>query len=397
MNKLHLIAALVVFAGFSIYVVSSSIRQSSTWNQNRVINETVQKIGCSELLERSDLLSSARLRTLRQLGEFEALCQSQVTNRVFYSVEYVSDENLATAWANTVAADLKEFAEFGIEPVVVVQNTSTAPTAPVAETTSTRSAQLTPTTPSTQAWGKSLDELLTAGVAPSQLKHWVLFPEPNVPGAKTGVAVTPKAYSTQVMTAMDSISERFPDAEYVLVMNAMTFPTAPFSWGEQEYVSWTPYLEGIDSNRISALGVVAFPWLPATGQSGAILTEPNEYIPHWILKEATSYTGVQNIWLITGTFASLYAEDPVQQITVPAEIRKEWLGKTLEVLKHWPSNSWEPTVVISTNDLRAEANASASDWGYWGSDLTTNQDHKWAVLEFIVSLRQHGIPLIVSL
>lgn len=405
MKKLHLLVLVFCLAGFSIFVVSSSINKSSVWYQNQSINKTVEKIGCSDKAERSVLLTKAEQRSLRLLGEFESQCESQVTSQVFYFVDFVIEEKYVSGWVNRVSNDLKEFAELEVEPIIVVRLP--------AESQFTRlSAQTTTPTPTTQqpteqekaaliqvvmkhsAWDRALDELVRSGVKQTTINNWIIFPEPNVPYNRN-TALSHDEFGIYSSAAIEGIRKYFPDSKFGLVFNAMTFENKGFSWGDQEYISWLPYLEKVDKSLISSLGVVAFPWLPTVGDNRPALTEANEYIPDWIISEAVNYTGVKDVQLITGTFANLYAQDPAQKITVPAEIRKEWLDKSIIVLQQWKKKGWNPNMVISTQDLRVDG--SASDWSYWGTEETNNQKHKWVILEFLVALREHEIPVILSL
>lgn len=403
MKRLHLLGFVLCLVVFAIFVVSSSIKKSSVWYQNQNINSTVDKIGCSDKADRSILLTKAGQRSLRLLGEFESQCESQVTSQVLYFVDFVIEDKYVSGWVQKVSSDLKEFAEYQIDPIIVVRLPAGNQQTKLSQQTTTPTPTITSQQPSVQekaalmqvvakhtAWDRTLNELVRSGVKQEVVQNWIIFPEPNVP-YQSDTALTPEEFGVYATAATQGIKTFYPKSKFGFVFNAMTFEQKGFSWGDQEYITWLPYLEKIDKSLISSLGVVAFPWLPAVGDSRPALVEVSEYIPEWIIAEAVNYTGVTDIWLVTGTFASLYAHDPAQQITVPAEIRKEWLDKTIKVVQQWEKKGWNSNIVLTTQDLRVDG--SSSDWSYWGTQATNNQKHKWVVLEFLVALHEHSIPV----
>jgi hypothetical protein len=377
MKKLLLVLLGISLA--SIFIVYQAVRRSTSEYATGVIDTATQISGCSTKAERSILFSSARLNSIRKLGEYEAMCGAQVTDTLFHTIELPTDPKLVPALLPQLVADLKEYQEYGLQPFVLVKLSSAWKETDFIDASKGKKNDV---------FTALVSGLEQQGITDEYIGAWVLFPDANLP-LWQDKNVLPSQYVAIVNQMLTVLQKPFPNSARHLRLHTMTYETNDFEWSEQDFRSLSPYLTGITTNEIDALEFVAFPWMPPASKGGASLMKAAEYVPVTLMTEAMQVIQARQAWLITGTFAHLYGNEPENSITVPAPVRQELLTDTLSQMKKIQDRGYQVGVVLSNEDLRIKKDTSY--WGYWGSDNTTNPAHKAAALNFVVGARQKGM------
>ncbi len=135
-------------------------------------------------------------------------------------------------------------------------------------------------------------------------------------------------------------------------------------WGNGNYVSLVPYVQNIPKGLFDAFGLQGFPWAaPANEPSEGSLYDPAVYLRTDFAIAAARTLGVQSIWLNTGTFNTMYANQPGQQITNTPAQRQAMLEGIVQLAAQTKAAGFSVAIHLFAQDKAGLD--EATDWSYW--------------------------------
>jgi hypothetical protein len=302
-------------------------------------------------------LQNAITPELRKLAQYEQLCGGALAARSSFFEPTPATVADAQSDAADVASTLKEYAAYGIKPLVFLE--------PDGMDLNQYQAG---------AYDSALDayfkDIKAAGITDAMMGMWVILPEGNIP---VWSSVDPNVFAADVTKTVQFQKKYFPGSLATIMLDSESYPTGA-SWGDGHYVSLLPYVQNIPKGLIDSFGLQGFPWAPAANVSGeATLYNPNIYLRTDFAAEAARSLGVSSIWFNTGTFHQMYTQDSTQTITASPAQRQAMLDGTIAEAKGLQGQGFSVSI-----HLFAENKASTSeaiDWSYWqttpGSDANT--------------------------
>ncbi|MDD5083652.1 MAG: hypothetical protein PHT88_01775 [Candidatus Moranbacteria bacterium] len=335
---------------------------------------------CSDREKITDLESASDPHLLK-LSEYQAVCDSFVTDRIMLFTDMPKDKNGAVESAKKMAETLKEFSRFHVTPIVVVE--------PVNE------------------WGLIdfkefgtgfYDKWITAyfkaikaeGVTDDMMGIWVPFPEANLPYWNHENA-TPKDFSVIVNKYLGTLKKEFPQAKGSVLLNSATYDNEDFNWESGEYVSLVPYVSGIKKGLVDSFGIQGFPWAPPAGSERVGLFDAREYLNARLAMEAADTLEVKDIWFNTGSFSSKYTLDEKMTIAVDPGKRKDVLNGILsEVISAQKKGYSVWLNIFAENKSQL---AEATDWSYWSDTDQASDLNRSVFVDFMVKAKDIDIPV----
>jgi hypothetical protein len=375
----------IIASLFVAYIVVQSLSQAGLSRQSKeIFSQLESETSCSKLPPRGNSLYESNLPDIRKLGEFDGKCKSQVQAQLSYQTIIPTDNNTATQFATKTASALSEYAQYGINPWVFVNLTSTWD-------------QTNTTNLINGGYDSYLDiffkQLKALGIEENKLGTWVIFPLPNLP-FYANKYISPDEFTKIVNVYIVSITKYYPKAKISIKLSSSTYESTPFSWSEGEYVNLVPYVQNIAPGKLESIGFEAYPWLPAGNESGQPILNPKEYLNTRLVTEAANAYGTKNIWFSTGTYAARYTNDPNQIVFMPATTRQEILSNTVDFVNSLKRQGYNVSLLVKATDSTVKENI---DWSYWGSEYTKNIAHERTATDFLSLLQKENIPLVLEL
>ena len=168
-----IIFLICVVTAVSVVIVIQAIRGSSA---NFAIEQTLtaskQSNTCGDGVERSALLSDSPVPVVRFLAEAEKVCDSRVTNTVWYSVSLPNTIEGLSAVAIKTTADLRAIADLGLTPIVIIDLNKTWKYEDFQNIDKAAYAQFFET---------FFTQLKENGIESNMVYRWIILPEPNQP------------------------------------------------------------------------------------------------------------------------------------------------------------------------------------------------------------------------
>jgi hypothetical protein len=257
----------------------------------------------------------------------------------------------ATAQADEMAARLKEYANRGVKPVVVMEPTY-ADGAKLIDTKKISDAK------HQEQFHQTMDvyfgELRTnpAGLTDEQMGTWVPFPEPNIP-EWAGGNTDPGVFKKNFTVVSQNLKAHFRDAKASVMLDSATY--ANNDWNNPDYGSEAlkRYVSGIPEGLIDSVGFQGFPFSKNDN--------PNTFLNAQPAAELAEAAHTKNIWLNTGSYGSIYNEQTKKREAADTLQRAETLvaeSKTAATLQQAGFN-------VSVNIFAAPASSpDAPDWSY---------------------------------
>ena len=381
-----IIFLICVVTAVSVVIVIQAIRGSSA---NFAIEQTLtaskQSNTCGDGVERSALLSDSPVPVVRFLAEAEKVCDSRVTNTVWYSVSLPNTIEGLSAVAIKTTADLRAIADLGLTPIVIIDLNKTWKYEDFQNVDKAAYAQFFET---------FFTQLKENGIESNMVHRWIILPEPNQPKWDSSY-LEPELFARMHGHISEKLLAAYPDSKTHLVFNMMTFEQKDFSWSQKEYVSVAPYLQKVQSPNIVGMQFIGFMFLPPATEDGEMLLDPNEFVAQALIAEALEVKPVAELGLITGTFASAYAGSQKTEVIIPAKVRHEILSQTIDTFLKFKKNnpSLELSITLSSTNLSQDPN---SDWWYLNTDKTLNQEHSEALVQFLSKAYKNDIVLVLK-
>jgi hypothetical protein len=288
---------------------------------------------------------------LRKLAQYQQVCAGQPIQRSSFFVPTPATTTQAQQYANDVAATLKQYAQYGVAPLVFMEPDSA--TGGLLDLGQYRDG----------AYDSALDAYFAAikasGVTDSMMGTWVMLPEGNIPA---WTSVDPAIFSADVTKVVQFQKKYFPASQASVLLDSQTYPSAN-SWSGGAYTSLVPYVQAIPKGLLDSFGLQGFPWAPPANQPGTALNDPNQYLRVDLAAAAARSLGVTNIWLNTGTFGRAHTQSAAQTVTVSPVDRQVMLDGVLSQVKVLQGQGFAVSVHLFAQDK--SATDEAIDWSYW--------------------------------
>jgi hypothetical protein len=321
-------------------------------------------------------LSSASSTQLRKLAQYEQLCASAPIERMSFFVPTPTSLSNARADAYDVAAQLKEFARFGIKPLVFMEPTDGGG---LVDLQSYQNGNYD------QALDTFYVQLRSLGIDDNSMGTWVLLPEGNLPEWTT---LDPGVYGAVVARTAQLQKKQFPGSRVSLMLDSESYPSAG-SWSGGKYVSLLPYVQNIPRGLIDSFGLQGFPWAAPAGQAGSVYN-PAVYLRTDFAMEAAHSLGVSDVWVNTGTFHTMYSGQPTKTVTLSPQQRKTMLDGVLAQMRIVQAAGFNVAVHVFAEDKSTVS--EGTDWSYWKTTPDGSADAS-VFSTFVHDARSSGTPL----
>jgi hypothetical protein len=331
----------------------------------------------------SDPIDPARLQKtddpgLEKLAEYEIAGKGEFGGMMIFAQMPVSGEQ-AAAQAESMAAVLKKYSSFDIKPLVVIE--------PILES----GAIIDFSDFGAGSYDTPLENYFSVlrreGISDSQMGMWVPFPEPNTDS--WGVKNSKPADFVRAFNDYAAVFKKyFPGAQLSLLLDNQTY-----DYRRNDYAGapLEPYLAGIGKSNISSFGLQGFPWAPGAASNDRPIYDAAEFLSAAPAIEAAKSLGVASIWFNTGTFAAMYAADPVNRAVASPAQRAAILASILGQANTVKKAGFDIAINIFAQNKSKEA--EAIDWSYWNGLSDIGNPNGLALSEFVLRARAAGIFL----
>ena len=378
----HLLAKQPAFSPYEIKVAKNAARAASSGN-GKVNNPTNVKSAsatqsvksCSISPMTDPLLVKSLNPSLRKLAEYEQLCAGAVTDTIMVFTGMPTDLAQASENATDMAATLKEFAKYGLHPLVVMEPTTSLGLINL-EKFSQGYYDL--------ALNAYYQKLKSQGITDTTMGTWVPFPESNIP--EWG-STNPAQFGTNFVRAANIQKQHFPDSKISIILDSLSYPPGVLDWDGGAYVSLSSYLQAIPKGLVDSFGYQGFPWAAPAGEPFSNL-DAAKFLKPDLAKEAAEILGTKNIWLNTGTYKTFYSTNLAKRVEASAELRAQILASIMSQAEWLKSRGF--TVTISLFAENKTETAEDVDWSYWtGSD--PSGPHADVLKSFLADLKSKSI------
>lgn len=326
------------------------------------------------------LIATSASPELKKLAEYEAV-YGPIANELMLFTDTPRTVEQAQMHAARLAPILHEMADHKVRPLVILE--------PMAIDQNLDFKQY-----SQGAYDESLRGLFLAlkthGITDAAMGTWIVFPEANAP--EWGDVSLPESYDTTPTTFVTNVTrtvqlqkEIFPQSKSGLLLNSLSYPSGDIEWAHGEYKSLVPYVTGIPKGLIDTIGLQGFPWSAPANQPAEVSYDPKTYLNGSLLKEVADYLQIRQLWFNTGSFATMYANDPAGRIETTPEARAETLKSVLAVAGQLQTGGYDVQVNIFAADKSALA--EGIDWSY-GS-----QASRAVFRDFLQAADQQNTPI----
>jgi hypothetical protein len=323
-------------------------------------------------------LSTAISPQLRKLAQYEQVCNSAIISQMSFFVAMPTTTQEANEYATDVAVQLREFSEYGINPLVFLEPT-------------TSSGLINMTDYRSGVYDSVIDTyfatIKAAQITDEMMGTWVPFPEGNLP---VWSSLDPNDFATSVTKTITYQKKHFPSSKASILLDTVTYPNSG-SWDGGQVASLMPYIKNIPIGLIDSFGLQGFPWSPPANEAGPTNGNPSDYLKIDLATEAARTLGITDIWLNTGTFGLKYANQPLRQITVSPEQRLVLLNEVINRAKTIQSQGYIVSIHLFAEDKSLVP--EATDWSYWPNDNANNSPATYVFKTFVHDLQINNISL----
>lgn len=336
---------------------------------------------CATSATKTAGLTGSYMPQLQKLAEYELVCGGTVTSTMMIFTGMPKDTNEAIDMAQGMASDLKEFARFGIRPLVILEPTSSEGNINFAKYRAGSHDAL---------MEQYFAEIKQQGVSDRQMGTWVPFPEPNIP---LWDDTTIEDLTANIIKTVTIQKKYFPGSKASIMLDSMSYPSGSHSWDNGGYTSLLPYVQNIPKGLIDSFGYQGFPWSPPTTQGGlaGANLEAKQFVQAKLAVEAARALGITDVWLNTGSFGRSYSNDAKQTVIVDPDTRSKILQGVIEQAKAVKASGFHVAINLFAEDKGALA--EGNDWSYWSSGQTSNSEATTVFKAFAANTRSNGLDL----
>jgi hypothetical protein len=321
-------------------------------------------------------LATSSSPELRKLAQYEQVADGAIATGMMFFTDTPITNQQALNNAAYVIGELKEYAKFGIVPIVIMEPT-------------TDNGALDYGAYEAGSYDSALDtfynSIRSAGITDQQMGVWVPFPEDNAP---LWGNTDPATFAANVTRTVQIQKKYFPGSLASILLNGNTYQASDTDWANGVYSSLVPYVAPIPKGLIDSFGLQGFPWDPPNNGGGKSISDASVFLPSNLAAEAAKTLGIQKIWFNTGTYGSKYTSNKSQRITVSALKRQQTLNSVIGQVKKLQGAGYNTTINLFSADKSSLE--EATDWSYW-SNPTNTDSNKDVFLNFISQLRQSGV------
>lgn len=311
--------------------------------------ESVSRIDSSACLEKSTQNNrSTRKPSLPQVQavlEYEKICGARFFSGSMYFTDMPIDEKDAVNKAQRMAATLREFKAYNLEPLVIVEPDSKFGLIDFEEFAK-------------GFYTKWIDvyfqTLKSEGITNDMMGTWIPFPEPQQEFWNNNE--DPETYAKNVNIYAKIVKRYFKASKVGVLLDSQVNPDV-----EPQLLAYTRL---IDNSLIDVAGVQGFPWHPIDPADTRLpVLEAAEFLPAELIQTVADSLGTKKVLVNTGTFRhrrGIYGSD----ITVTTRERADTLDTIVDQLNELYSRGYSINVnIFSENKLDSN---EAVDWSYWG-------------------------------
>jgi hypothetical protein len=337
---------------------------------------TSEQYGICGRAETHEGLERSTLSQLRKLAEYEAVCGGIVAQRTSFFTSLPTTTAEAVAQAIDMEQQLKEYARFGISPIIFL------------EPTYADGGTVSIATYSAGGYDRALDTYFAAlkskGITDSQMGMWVPLPEWNTPAWGN---TDPTTFGSLFTRTVHIQKKHFPASQAGILLEGMTYPSGQ-SWENGRYTSFLPYIKGLPRGLVDSFGIQGFPWGAEDG--GEANLDPKTYLPVQLAIEAAQSLDAKRVWFNTGTFHS-FVRDPAQpQVLTPAQ-RRSILQAVINQAKQVTNAGLEAAVHLFAEDK--SKTDEKIDWSYWSTGNTKDSPDVQVFRDFANDARAANVAL----
>jgi hypothetical protein len=308
--------------------------------------------GCNLFTAAIAGLANAQSSELRKLSQYEQLCGNLVDRLSFFVATPTTATDAASS-ASDVANTLKEFACYGVKPLVFLEPDN-----------------MSLTNYQNGAYDTALDTFFKD-------LQWG--------------TTNPTVFAADVTKTAQFQKKYFPTSLDTIMLDSESYADGA-SWGQGQYVSLLPYVQGIPKGLLDSFGLQGFPWAPAANDTSdaSDVYSPATYLRSDFAAEAARSLGVTSIWFNTGTFSRMYTNNSAQTVTASATQRQAMLDGTIAEAKGLQGRGF--SVSIHLFNENKSSTSEAIDWSYW--DTAPGTDANTTVFTtFVHDAKTAGIPI----
>lgn len=339
-------------------------------------SQSVLSTGCGSLGPLNASMADASHPILKKMSEYQQVCGGDFLHHAMIFTAIPDNGSEVGFWSADIAASLKNFASYGVKPLVVLEP----------------SAQLNLQSFSTGSHDAVMQQYFSAiraaGISDAMMGQWVLFPEANIPAWGN---TNPDTFAANVTRTARILKSTFPSAKATIMLDSKTYPSDDIGYIRGKYSSLVPYVQNIPRGLLDSFGFQGFPWAPPANAIDIASVDPAVFLNVSLAHEAAQVLGLQDIWLNTGTFQTYYASDPARRVTYTPQSRQTILTSIAAQAASLKSQGYSVNINLFSEDKSAVA--EAVDWSYWQTGLYGQSQHTAVFKTFAGQLSNSGIPL----
>ncbi|HSW91332.1 MAG TPA: hypothetical protein VLG09_01640 [Candidatus Saccharimonadales bacterium] len=366
------IGALVGLSAGCFSLLYFTDKQTPVSSHNSIVREN-----CSNGQPAHEDLAKSNNLVLKKIAEYETVCNGAVVDQAMIFIGMpTTDEDLGHSAASVVAT-LKELATVSIPPLVVFEPDASSPTI-------LRDIHSGKYDPQIDAFFSAIHD---AGITDQQMGTWVLFPEANTPSWHT---TQPSDFTANVSKVATIQKKYFPSSKSTILLNSISYPDNDMSWSHGAKSSLNPYVKDLPKDLVDSIGLQGFPHQSAANETPASSQlDPKEFLPAGLIDEAAETLGVKTVWLNTGTFKSMYANDASARVSLTPSQRRTILTAVEEEAKELQGYQYEVSVnIFAANKAQASEHV---DWSYWSAGKADQSQDTTVIDAFIRQIRADDI------
>lgn len=310
---------------------------------------------------------------LKAVSEYEAACQSAfMDNLMLFTNMPISTQN-AQEMADKITVRLRQFDEFSIKPIVIVEPDSEWGLVDFHEYATGFYDQ----------WINDYFARLKAnGIKEDQLGIWVPFPEPQQEFWNNNA--DPDDFALSVNRYFESLRKVYPGAKTAILLDSQT--------GESDQApQLLAYTRLIKEGLIDYAGLQGFPWHPREeGDKRQSVTSAEVFAPAYLAEEVAKSLKTNKIFINTGTYRHKKAANG-GFITITTRERNQTLGTIYTEASALRDKNYEVLVnIFAENKLD---NKEGVDWSYWQAGQYEQSDHTALFTNFIKDLSKQQVSI----
>lgn len=327
----------------------------------------------------SGLANSAQPE-LQKLAEYETVCKGALADRLMIFTGMPATSGETTSQGQEIAASLKELARFGVQPLVILEPTTSA-------------GQLNFHDYRAGTYDSIMDSyfaaIKAAGITDQMMGLWVPFPEANTPAWNDS---DPSDFAANVTKTVQFQKKYFPSSQAGVLLDSQTYANSKLSWDSGTYTSLLPYVTPIPKGLIDSFGLQGFPWTPAANDKSTTPSyDAGQFLNPQLAQEAATQLGIKNVWLNTGTFTRFYTNQPAQTVTLSVPQRQAILNSILAQAQKLQTGGFHVAINLFSEDK--SGTDEAIDWSYWPAGGMSTSPYTGLFTNFVHDLKNQGTEL----